>query len=204
MAIQELLGTMGLMILVVALTMGIFTGLNGFIISTSHLLFAMSRAKLIPKAFSTLHKKKTPYISIIFTVIIAMLAPWFGREALKWVVDMSSVGVTIAYFYTCYTAFTLFKWKKDRNYNEKIHVVSPLKKYFAGFGILSSLIFLALLLIPGSPAFLGVHSRIALVAWILLGFVFYLIKRTEYKKIPEKELNYLILGNQEIVTDNRS
>ncbi|AVR00523.1 amino acid permease [Oceanobacillus iheyensis] len=203
-AIEGLLGTMGLVLLVTALTMGVFTGLNGFIISSSRLLFAMSRAKILPEAFSKLHPKhKTPYVGIIFTVIVAMLAPWFGREALLWVVDMSSIGVTIAYFYTCYTAFSLFKTKKDATFNEKKHNVSPLKKVIAAIGMLASLVFLGLLLIPGSPAFLGIESRIALGAWIVLGLIFYLVKRKEFNEIPEEELNYLITGSKEIEAKNR-
>src|SRR5699024_11862379 len=62
-AIQELLGTFGLVILVVALSMGIFTGLNGFVISSSRLLFAMSRAKTLPKAFSKLHPRSEEHTS---------------------------------------------------------------------------------------------------------------------------------------------
>ncbi|SDQ14166.1 APC family permease [Virgibacillus salinus] len=203
-AIQDTVGTMGLVILVVALTMGVFTGLNGFIISSSRLLFAMSRAKIIPEAFSRLHPKyKTPYVGIIFTVIVSMFAPWFGREALIWVVDMSSIGVTIAYFYTCFTAFSLFKWSKDKDFNHKKHVVAPMKKTIAGVGMLASLTFLSLLLIPASPAFLGIESRIALISWIILGVIFYLAKRTEFNKIPKEELNYLILGNKKIEAKNR-
>lgn len=199
-AIKELLGTFGLVILVVALSMGIFTGLNGFVISSSRLLFAMSRAKILPEAFSKLHPKyKTPYVGIIFISVLAMFAPWFGRSALMWVVDMSSIGVSIAYFYTCYTAFTLFKWSKDKNFDIAKHTVSPFKKIISGIGGLVSLIFIGLLLVPGSPAFLGMESIIALVAWIVLGFIFYLAKRKEFNKIPKKELNYLILGNEEIV-----
>lgn len=197
--VEELLGPLGLAILAVALTMGIFTGLNGFIISSSRLLFAMSRAKIIPEGFSKLHPKyKTPYWGIIFAVIVAMLSPWFGREALMWVVDMSSIGVTIAYLYTCYAASTLFKMKKDHTFNEKKHIEAPRKKIIAILGMISSIIFLGLLLIPGSPAFLGVESRIALAAWIILGIIFYLIKRKDLKKIPEKELSYYILGKEEI------
>src|SRR5690625_5487261 len=83
MAIQNVLGTTGLVILVIALSMGIFTGLNGFIISSSRLLFAMSRAKILPASFSKLHPKyETPYIGIVFTALIAMFASWFGRSAL--------------------------------------------------------------------------------------------------------------------------
>lgn len=203
-AIQDVLGSLGLTILVVALTMGVFTGLNGFIISTSRLMFAMSRAKILPDVFSKLHKKyKTPYVAIIFTVIVSMFAPWFGREALLWVVDMSSIGVSIAYFYTCFTAYTLYKFSRDATFNPDKHVVSPFKKMVAGLGAFASLIFIGLLLIPGSPAFLGIESRIALIAWIILGLIFYMIRRSEFNKIPRKELNHLILGDEEIVVKNK-
>ncbi|MFD1363303.1 APC family permease [Lentibacillus salinarum] len=203
-AIQGLLGNMGLVVLVTALTMGIFTGLNGFTISSSRLLFAMSRAKIIPAVFSKLHPTyKTPYVGIIFTVVIAMLAPWFGRQALTWVVDMSSVGVTIAYFYTCYTAFTLFRRSKGKTFNPKKHVIAPGKKTLAAFGMLASVVFLGLLLIPGSPAALGIESFIALVIWIVLGVIFYFANRKELKEIPKEELNYLILGNEKIEANNR-
>ncbi|PFG04484.1 APC family permease [Bacillus sp. es.034] len=203
--VQELLGTFGMAILVIAVSMGIFTGLNGFIVSSSRLLFAMSRAKIIPESFSRLHPKyNTPYFSIIFTVVISMLAPWFGRQALIWVVDMSSIGVTIAYFYTCYTAFKLFKWNRSLDFNPAINEISPVKKAFAGLGVIVSIVFLALLLIPGSPAFLGIQSRIALAVWIVLGIGFYLVKRKELYAIPESELNYLILGDKEVVSKNAS
>ncbi|UOQ86831.1 APC family permease [Gracilibacillus salinarum] len=197
--VQDLLGTVGLLILVIALTMGIFTGLNGFVISSSRLLFAMSRAKIIPEGFSKLHPKyKTPYWGVIFTVIVAMFSPWFGREALLWVVDMSSIGVTIAYFYTCYAAFSMFTFNADNPLGNGKQIYSPVKKVISILGMLASLTFLVLLLFPGSPAFLGLESRIALAAWVILGLIFYLAKRKEYNKIPEEELNYLITGSKEI------
>ncbi|TQS75014.1 APC family permease [Ornithinibacillus gellani] len=198
-AVKDILGTTGIVVLALALCMGIFTGLNGFILSASRLLFAMSRAKIIPEAFSKVHPKyKTPYVGILFTAVLAMFAPWFGREALLWVVDMSSIGVSIAYFYTCYTAYTIFTWSMDNGFNVKRNVVAPGKKIVALVGMIASLIFICLLLIPGSPAFLGIQSRIALIAWILLGVVFYFVKRTELHSIPKQELNFLILGDKKI------
>lgn len=195
-AIQSVLGNTGLIILVTALSMGIFTGLNGFILSSSRLLFAMSRAKVIPAAFSKLHPKHgTPYVGIIFVSIAALFAPWFGREALLWVVDMSSIGVSIAYLYTCYTAYVLFKWSESDITDARIQVASPSKKILALIGILASITFIGLLLVPGSPAFLGIESRIALGVWIVLGIIFYLFKRKEYNAIPEEELRYLIIGD---------
>ncbi|MBU9712942.1 APC family permease [Evansella tamaricis] len=198
-AIQEVLGPIGLIILVVAVFMGIFTGLNGFIISSSRLLFAMSRAKVMPSHFGKLHPiYNTPYIGIIFTATIALFAPWFGREVLLWIVEMSSIGVSIAFLYTCYTAFYHFRWSKDLKFNPAKHVIAPGKKVLSLIGILASLTFIGLLLIPGSPAFLGIESRIALIAWVVLGVVFYFGKRKEFNAIPEDELNFLILGKKKV------
>lgn len=196
-AIKNVLGTSGTIILVTALSMGIFTGLNGFILSSSRLLFAMSRAKVLPAAFSKIHPKYgTPYIGIIFISIISLIAPWFGREVLLWIVDMSSIGVSIAYLYTCYTAYTLFKWSPNQVTKPGMQFVAPFKKFLALIGAFSSIIFISLLLIPSSPAFLGIESRIALCVWIILGLVFYLFKRKEYNAIPEEELRYLIIGDE--------
>src|SRR5690625_3184560 len=197
--IQELLGPLGLVILVVALSMGIFTGLNGFILAGSRLLFSMARAKILPDVFGKLHPKhKTPHVAIIFTVIVSAVAPWFGREALVWVVDMSSIGVSIAYFYTCYTSFYLFKWSEVGLIDPAKQIVSPMKKFISLVGMIASLIFIGLLLIPGSPAFLGIESRIALGIWIVIGIVFYFMKRKEFNSIPKEDLNYLILGDKEV------
>src|SRR5699024_7775239 len=123
------------------------------------------------------------------------VAPWFGREALVWVVDMSSIGVSIAYFYTCYTSFYLFRWSNTDITNSSIQLVSPLKKFTSLIGIIVSTTFIFFLLISASPSLMGKESFIALIVWIVLGYVFYLFKRKEYQAIPEKLLRYLILGS---------
>ncbi|GAA0614738.1 APC family permease [Virgibacillus siamensis] len=198
-AMSGLFGNWGILILAVALCMGVFTGLNGFFVSSSRLLFAMGRAKIIPSVFGKLHSKyKTPYAGIIFTCIVCLITPWFGRQVLTWVVNMSSVGVTIAYIYTCVVAYKLFKWSRD-SYNPIqafSAVVAPFKKAFSMVGALTGVVFLGLLLIPSSPAFMGVPSLIALFIWIALGVVFYLIKGPEFRKIPKDEMEYLILGTE--------
>lgn len=197
LVIENTLGTIGIIILVTALSMGIFTGLNGFTLTTSRLLFAMSRAKILPSIFGKLHPTyKTPYIAIIFTVTISAIAPWFGREALIWIVDMSAIGVSFAYLYTCITAFFVFKWSSKKVGDQDVYITSPWKKTLALVGILASTSFIALLLLPFSPAFLGIESRIALLVWITIGVIFYVYKRKAFNLIPESELTYLILGKE--------
>ncbi|PTF22078.1 amino acid permease, partial [Staphylococcus cohnii] len=72
---REAFGTIGLGVLAIAIIMGIFTGLNGFLLSASRLLFSMGRSGIMPKVFSKLHPKyKTPYVSIIFLVALTLIA----------------------------------------------------------------------------------------------------------------------------------
>ncbi|WP_096439280.1 APC family permease [Alteribacter populi] len=200
-AVSNVLGITGVLLLALSLCMGIFTGLNGFYVSSSRLLFAMGRAKVLPHIFTKLHPRhETPYIGILFTCLCCLIAPWFGREVLLWVVDMTATGVTIAYFYTCIVAFKLFKWSEKDSVNSgelsKLDgAVSPFKKSLSLLGALCGLTFLSLLLIPGSPAFLGTPSLIALIVWVLLGTIFYLYNGKRYRQVSKKELDYFILGD---------
>lgn len=194
-AVEHVLGYGGLALLVVALCMGIFTGLNGFYISTSRLMFAMSRAKALPPAFSRLHgKHNTPYNGIVFVCFICLLAPWFGRSVLLWVVNMSAVGVSIAYLYYSLVAYRFFHWSEKSPKNGFAQEVAPFKKLIALGGSICSVGFLCLLLIPGSPAVLGLAEWIALAFWVALGIVLYTMYGSDYQNASKEELDHLILG----------
>ncbi|HEY9577050.1 MAG TPA: amino acid permease, partial [Pseudobacillus sp.] len=187
-------GNVGLIVLAIAICMGIFTGLNGFYVSASRLLFAMARAKILPDVFGKLHSTyRTPYAGIIFTMVICLAAPWFGRQVLLWIVDMASIGVAVAYFYTCFAAYKFFKWSGEDSAMEG--AVSPGKKFCSLLGVISSLSFVVLLAVPGSPAFMGVPSWIALIVWLAIGVVFYMVYGKSYKQIPKNKLDYTFLAN---------
>ncbi|HEY4552976.1 MAG TPA: APC family permease [Bacillaceae bacterium] len=182
------LGIIGMIMLAISLCMGVFTGLNGFIVSSSRLMFAMARAKILPSIFAKVHPKYgTPYVGVLFTTFVCLFAPWFGRQALLWVVDMASIGVTIAYFYTCFAAFRLMK--KDPE-------ATTVKRGVSMAGAVLGVAFAALLLVPGSPAQLSMPSLIALAVWVGLGGIFYLINQKEFSSIPKAELDYYILGHK--------
>lgn len=194
-AVLGVLGQVGLGALAVALCMGIFTGLIGFYISCSRLMFAMSRAKALPPVFSRLHDKHcTPHINIIFICAICLVAPWFGRSVLLWIVDMSAVGISVAFIYYCAAAYRLFKWSPSHKGSAFCKEVAPFKKLVTLLGMLCSIGFLALLLIPGSPGFLETPAWIALLCWLALGLVFYLAIGKSYMQTTKHELDRLILG----------
>lgn len=193
--VQGVLGNLGLVVLALALLMGIATGLNGFYISTSRLLFAQGRAKFLPEIFARLHPDYgTPSAGILFTCGICLVAPWFGREVLLWIVDMAATGVAIAYFYCCAVAFKCFKWSPTCAGQHYEGCVSPFKKTLSLLGAVSGLFFLGLLLIPGSPGVLAMPSWIALSAWGGLGIVFYAARRLHIHHLPKHRLDRLILS----------
>ncbi|MBH0230867.1 APC family permease [Halobacillus yeomjeoni] len=198
-AIESYMGRIGVFVIGIAVTMGIFTGLNGFYISASRLTFAMGRARILPNMFRKLHSKyHTPYVGILFTMVVCLIAPWFGRQALLWVVDMSATGVAIAYFFCTATAYKFFRWSPSQASKSKEDVVAPGKKLLSLIGVISALGFLVLLLFPGSPASLGKESYMALGIWILIGIIFYAFNSKRYNSIDQKEMNYLILEREEI------
>lgn len=197
-AVAGYFGAAGTLVLAIALCMGIFTGLNGFFVAGSRLLFAMGRARILPAGFGKLHSKhNTPYWGIAFACLVCLITPWFGRQALLWVVDMSAVGVAIAYTYTCFVAYRLFRWSDSSAapaHRTCIEVTTdPVKKSLSLLGVVFGITFLSLLLIPASPAALSTPSWVALIAWIVVGAVFYAARGRHYMRTPKRELDYLIL-----------
>ncbi|CEA01634.1 hypothetical protein BN1048_01439 [Jeotgalicoccus saudimassiliensis] len=65
---------------------------------------------------------------------------------------------------------------------------------FGVLGVIISLVFLVLLLFPGSPAALTAPSYYALLAWTVLGLIFLAAKYKTLKSMTKEELDYMILN----------
>lgn len=188
--VHSVLGIGGLVVMAVAIIMGIFTGLNGFYMSASRLLFSMARARALPNMFRKMTDKQIPVWGIWFVTFITLPTPWFGRQALSWIVDMSSTGVSVAYFFTCFAAYKVLAWKEETAGRE----VAPMKKGLAFIGMSASLVFLALLLVPSSPAALSTPSYVLLFIWATVGGIFYTLIRKRYNSLSQEETEYYVLG----------
>lgn len=166
----QLLGTAGVVFLGIAVLGAILSGIIGFYMATSRLLYSMATEKVLPAWFGELHGKyKTPAHAIVFILLVALIAPFFGRTALGWIVDMSSIGAAIGYGYTSLAAYKYARKEK----NTGIMVTGLI-------GSLMALVFIVLLLVP-IPMFncsLGRESYISLVAWIVMGILFYFIAKS--------------------------
>ena len=119
-----------------------------------------------------MHKKyKTPVNAILFILVLSLIAPWFGREVLGWIVDMTSVGGAIGFLYTCSSAAVLAYRRKAYGYSA------------AGvLGAIISFAFVLLLLVPGMPGFLYEQALICLGIWVGLGILFYITIYPKYIK----------------------
>jgi amino acid transporter len=185
-SMKSSMGDAGTLVLLVGVLMAMFTGLNGFYLATSRLLFSMGRAKVLPPWFAKVHPKhKTPSNAIIFTLLISLFAPWFGRQVIIWILDMSAVGTGLAYAYTCMAAFLLSRTMPEER-RRITHVV----------GFLFALCFLVLLCVPGMPAFMAPPSWIAMAVWVTMGITFYSLQARQYRHLSGGELDYLILGKK--------
>jgi len=159
-----LLDTWGLVFLGVAVLGAILSGIIGFYMATSRLLYSMAKEKVLPSWFGKLGAHNTPKNAILFTMAISLIAPFFGRTVLGWIVDMSSIGAAIGYGYTSLAAFRFARKEGNRS----IQITGVI-------GVAMALMFCILLLVP-IPMFncsLGKESYLCLGIWVVLGILFY-------------------------------
>ena len=176
-AAEELLGNFGKVLIGLGVSCAVLSGIMGFYLASSRLMYSMSREGYLPEWFGKVNEKYgTPRNAILFCILVSLSGPILGREALGWFVDMSAIGASIGYFFTC--ASTLKTEKRDGD-------GSAFLRAMAITGIGFSLAFMILQLIP-IPGLSGVHfgkeSYIMLVVWVLLGLVFYLKQRKKFRE----------------------
>ena len=166
-ALTDLLGPTAMVLVVVAVSAGVLTGLNGFIAASSRVLYTMGEAKMIPPAFRSLSRTSgTPVFSILVIATLCSATPWFGRAALSWLVDMTSAGITVAYFFASIFVISL---ASGRIRSAEAMAPSAGLKILGMAGALIAVLFLSLLLVPSSPGALGTESLFALIVWAVLG-----------------------------------
>ena len=173
-AAQSALGGWGCLILGIAALCGIFTGLIGNYVALSRLLCALSEDDMLPALIGKLDKNHTPKRAILIILGISVFLPFFGRTFISWIVDVTTVGATIAYALASASAL-----KTAREERYRLGVV------FGIVGLVISLFFALAFLIPNliSVKTLATESYLILAAWGLLGFIaFYKLLSNDKKR----------------------
>jgi signal transduction histidine kinase/CheY-like chemotaxis protein len=91
---------------------------------------------------------------------LSCLIPFFGRTAVAWIVDVTTIGATIVYGYTCYTAYLCAKRENSLTY-----------KITGLTGMVVAILF-SVYLFDDS---LSVESYLMFVLWSVLGSLLFLV-----------------------------
>ena len=174
-AVEALMGKPGLVVLGVAISCAILTGILGFLTATSRLLMSMAREGYIPEFFGGVSTRwRTPARAIVFCFALSAVGPFFGRTALGWFVDMSAVGAAAGFAYACASALKTARSEPVNGGNAVIKILSAL-------GLVLSLCFVVLLLVPGLPGCLNGPGYAMLGVWIAMGIIFYVLRARKIK-----------------------
>ena len=181
-AAQKILGKVpGSIIVGTAVLSAILSGIMGFYMASSRLIFSMGREGYLPKVFGTVDKKHSvPQFAILFCLAISLIGPFLGRNALTWFVDMASIGTSIGFGFTCLAAFITMQKDKDGNIWMKILTL-------AGLAFAALFIVIQLVPIGDLHANFTVPSYIIFGVWILLGAAFFVWQTFVKKKLGKAD-----------------
>ena len=185
-AAQSTMGTAGLIILGVASFCGIFTGLIGNMIALSRLIYRMSADEMLPKQIGKLNKKGIPSRALWSVAIISMIIPFFGRTAIGWIVDVTTIGATIVYAYVSICAVVV--GKREKKFSTLL---------FGAIGTVIAVTFAVFYLLPHiqSQSELAAESYMILIVWSVIGMILFrmLMRRDKSRLIGKSTVVWIIL-----------
>ncbi len=138
---ETLMGPVGTVVLGLTTLGAIMTGLVGNTVAASRLMYAMAQDDMMPACFGRLDERRVPKNAVIFILALSAVLPFFGRTAISWIVDVTTVGATIAYAYTSGAAL-----RSARRENHRLVKVTGCA------GLIISFIFILYFLIPNLMA----------------------------------------------------
>ena len=161
-AVRSAMGPVGTPVLVVTVLGGVLTGLVGNTIAASRLICVLGREGLLPRQLGALDRGGAPRNAIFLILGVSVIIPLFGRTAVGWIVDVTTVGAAIVYAYTSACAL-----KQARQTKNTAITATGLA------GVVISLVFLLYYLVPNllSVSAMGRESYLILSLWSLLGLI---------------------------------
>lgn len=159
-AVQSLLGESGLLLIGITVLSAIFTGILGNCVAASRLLYSMAEDRMLPRWFGRLSGNGVPRNAVLFILALSCLIPFFGRTAVAWIVDVTTIGATVVYGYTSFTAYLCAKREKNLKYE------------MTGLAGTVAAVLFSIYLFTDS---LDVESYLIFVLWSVLGSLLFLV-----------------------------
>ena len=163
-AANHYLGRIGVIILYLSLLCLVLTSLISNIVTLIRIFYSLGKDNILPKKFIQLNQFDIPQFSIILAMIISCIVPFFGRTAIGWVVDVTTIGATITYGIVSGAAY-----KIARDCDDKKDAI------FGIIGIVSSIFFGLFILVSDlfSRGMMARETYFIFIVWTLLGFIFF-------------------------------
>ncbi len=166
-AAKKALGPLGTAVIGGSMLSGQLTALFAAYVAISRLMRAMADDDMIPSWFGKCSEDGNPVNAILTVMCISLPIPFLGRTVIGWPVDLSNLGAAIAYGYVSTAALVLLRKAKGGGH--------PVEKSAGVFGLLMSIVFSVLMLVPnyifGSS--LSTESYLLLTIWCFVGFLLY-------------------------------
>ena len=157
-AAASIMGTAGLVIMIVTAVAAILTGIIGGYRATTRVLSTMAEDQILSERFSS------TTFNILFIMVISIVLSFLGRNTLNWFVDLTSFGAIVGFGYTSAAA-----WKIARTEANKKVMVTGMT------GAVISVFLAIVQIVPKLSAIEAMCSEASLMLamWCLVGFIFY-------------------------------
>ena len=167
---------------------GIITSWNSFMIGGSRALYSMAECYMIPHFFAKLSKKnKSPYCAIILVGALSVIAPFFGRQMLIWIVDASNFSCCLAY---CIVSLSFIAIRKKHPELERPYKVKNYK-LCGSLAVAMSGFMAVMYIIPTTSCALTWEEWIIVGGWASLGLMFGVMSKIKYKEKFAMNINEL-------------
>ncbi|MCR5147615.1 MAG: amino acid permease [Eubacterium sp.] len=194
-AAHSALGSTGSLILGAAALGAIFTGLIGNYIALSRLLNTLSEDGLFPEWIGKKKDGIVPKNAIICILAVSVIFPLFGRTAISWIIDVTTVGATIAYALASASVFETARRENNKKY-----------QIFGIVGLVISILFALEFLIPNmlSIATLSTESYLILSIWSICGFLYfrYFLGKDHERRMGKTIMAWVVLMGLIIFTSS--
>ena len=164
-------------VLIIGGLCGIVTSWNSFLIGGSRALYSMSVSYMLPRKFAVLHEKyNTPVNALLLIGALSVIAPFFGRSMLIWIVDAGNFACCFAYCIVSLSFIVLRRKEADMRRPYKV-------KHYKFVGIVAVIMsgtMSAMYIIPETNCTLVWQEWIIVGGWILLGIIMAYISKKKY------------------------
>ncbi|MEM3926983.1 MAG: APC family permease [Desulfurococcaceae archaeon] len=153
--------------------LGLVTSWIPAMMTTSRMIYALSRGALFPKQFESIHPKYgVPTRALLFTLVISMILGLLGRKGLVWFLDIGGVALGV-----CWLTAVLSMLICRRRYPHLKRPFSvPAPFVIGGIALIVGLIVVLMPIIPGTDiSLVWPYEYVLLIAWVLLGILIYMV-----------------------------